>query len=123
MIFLYLNMKEIGKQTDKLRMLVKFHDEISNTYNVVYVFFLTFFIVVPVQLSPSFPHHSHPPQPSPLPTLDPTFLWFCPCVLYSCSWKPFSLFPRYAHPPPLWLLTVFLNFTVSGSILLACLFC
>ena len=66
-------------------------------------FFLNFcFIVVQVQLSPFFPSPlPSPPQPSTLPTLDPTLLWFCPCVLYMCSWKPFLLFPQYPLPPPL----------------------
>ena len=31
--------------------------------------------------------HSPPAQPFLLPTLDPTSIWFCPCVLYRCSWK------------------------------------
>ena len=62
---------------------------------VVFHFFLNF-IVVHVQLS-AFPPTSPPrPQPSPPPSPDSTFPWFCPCVLYSCSWKPF------AFPPKCW---------------------
>ena len=49
------------------------------------LFFSHFVIVVQVQLSPFSTHHSPPPHPSPLPTLGPTPLWLCPCVLYICS--------------------------------------
>ena len=56
----------------------------------MYFIFLFFF---------QFPHHhSPPPQPSPPLTPDPTPLWFCPCVLYTCSWKPFPLFPPLSSP-------------------------
>ena len=55
-------------------------------------------IVVHVYLSLFSPHDSPPPQPSPLPTLDPTHLWFCPCVLYTCSWKPFPFSPPFSPP-------------------------
>ena len=71
-----------------------------------YFIFFTFFIVVQVQLSPFSPHHSFPLQPAPLPTLDPTCLWFGPCVLYTCSWKPFPFTPHHPLLPPLWLLLV-----------------
>ena len=54
----------------------------------------------------SMPHRSHPSPDSTPP-------WFCPCVLYSYSWKPIPLIP----------LNFCLNFNVSGYILLACLFC
>ena len=33
------------------------------------------------------------PQAFPLPTLDLTPVWLCPCILYRCSWKPFPCFP------------------------------
>ena len=41
-----------------------------------------------------------PPQPSPLPILDPTPLWFCPCDLYKCSRNPSPFPPHYPFPPP-----------------------
>ena len=67
-----------------------------------------------VSISPaSFP----PTHPSPPPTLYPTPLWLCPCVLYTCSWKPFPLFFPIPLPPPLWFLSV-LNFNVSGLLLI-----
>ena len=37
---------------------------------------------------------THPRHPHLLP-------WFCPCVLYNCSCKPFTLFPHYLLPSPL----------------------
>ena len=35
---------------------------------------------------PTFPSPSPSAQPSPLPILDLTTLWFCPYVLHTCSW-------------------------------------
>ena len=67
----------------------------------------------------SSPHHSPPPQPPPLPTLDPTPLWFCPCVLYTCSWKLFCLSPPLS-PPTSPLVTVSLFF-ISMSLVIFCL--
>ena len=78
--------------------------------------YFNFFIVVQVQLSPFSPHHSPPSQPSSLPTLNPTPLWFCPCVLYTCSWKPLPLFLPLAPPTSL-LVTVSLFF-ISMSLIL-----
>ena len=83
--------------------------------------FFLFFIVVQVQLSPFSPHHS--PQLQILPP-DPTLPWFCLCVLYRCSWKPFPI----PSPPiipshiPSGYCQFVLNFNVSGYILLAYLF-
>ena len=37
------------------------------------------------------PHLSSPPQPSTPQSPDSTPSWFCPCVLYSFSGKPFTL--------------------------------
>ena len=68
-----------------------------------------FFNVVQVQLSPFPP----PSQPSPSPTLTPTSLWFCPCVFYRCSWKPFPFFTSItsSHLPSCYCQFV-LNFNV-----------
>ena len=79
----------------------------------------TFFIVVQVKLSPFFHQHSLPPQPSPLPTLDPNPLWFCPCVLYTCSLMTLPPFPPIipSHLRSGYCQFV-LNFNVSGYILL-----
>ena len=59
------------------------------------------------------------PQPSPLPTLDLNPFWFCPCVLYRCSWKPFPLFPPLS-PPTFPRATVSL-FLISMSLVIFCL--
>ena len=69
-------------------------------------------------------HHSSSTQSSPAHTQEPKPLWYCPCVLYTYSWKPSQLPPPpiYPLPPPFWLLLV-LNFTISGYILFDCLFC
>ena len=80
------------------------------------------FIVVQVQFSTFSHHHFSPPQPPPLPTLNPSFLWLC--FLYACSLMTLPLLsPIIAPPPALWLLSVCSLFNVSGYILLACLFC
>ena len=57
-------------------------------------YFLNFFYCSSTVVS-IFPYHSPSPQWSPLPTLDPNPLWFCPCVLHTCSWHPSPLSPNY----------------------------
>ena len=54
-------------------------------------FLKNYFIVVQLQLN-SFslpPSPPTPTKPTSLPCFHPP-LWFCPCVLYGSSWKPFS---------------------------------
>ena len=86
-----------------------------------------FFTVFQVQLSPFSSHHSpHPSHPHlpPLispPSLDPTSLWLCPCVLYTCSLMTLPPFPHYLLPPPIWLLSVCSLFQCL-SLYFACLF-
>ena len=64
------------------------------------------------------------PQPSSLPTLDPTSLQCCPCVLYTCSLTTLPPFPSIipSHLPSDYCQFV-LYFNVSGYILLGYLFC
>ena len=88
------------------------------SFSFVFFYFLTFFYccsstVAYISLPPL------SPQPSPLPTFDPTLLWFCPCVLYRCSWKPFLLLPPLS-PPNFPLVTVSLFF-ISMSLVIFCL--
>ena len=78
---------------------------------------LNLFIVVQVQLCPF--SLNTPPQPFPPPILNPTPLWFCPCVLCRCSWKPFPFFPPLSHPTyPLVTVNLFL---ISMSLAIFCL--
>ena len=63
-----------------------------------------------------------PTSPAPLPTLDPTPLWFCPCVLYRCSWKPSAFSPIIPSHLSSGYCQFVLNFNVSGYNLFACLF-
>ena len=70
-------------------------------------FLLYFFIVVQVRLSPLSTHHAPPPHPPPPSHLNPTPLWLCPQVLYTCSLMIFPLLsPIISLDPPLWLLLV-----------------
>ena len=81
-------------------------------------FFSHFCVVVQLQLSPFFPHKS--PTPT-IPTShpDPIPLWFCPCVLYRCSWEPFSLsFPLSPLTSPLVTVSLFL---IPLSLVIFCL--
>ena len=69
-------------------------------------------------------HHQFPlPHPPPPPTLNPSPLWLCSWVLYTCSSKtlPF-LFPIIPSTLPSGYCQFVLCFSVSGSILLTCLF-
>ena len=66
-----------------------------------------------------------PPTPA-IPTSHPQSyprlaLLMGPLYMFLDKSSPFS--PHYPFPPPLWLLSVFLTFNVSGYILLASLFC
>ena len=56
-------------------------------------------------------------QLHPSQTYLPAPLWFCPCVLHSSSWKPFS--PLSLPPSPLAIVRLFLT---SMSLVIFCLF-
>ena len=65
-----------------------------------------------------------PPQPSTLPTINPTLLWLCPWVLYTCSLTtlPFlSSIISLPLPSGHWQFVPY--FSVSVNILLAGLLC
>ena len=88
------------------------------------LFYLNFFIVVQVQLFPFSCHHFPRHHPHPLPTLNLSPLWLCPWVLYTCSLMTLSFFPavipfHFSSGDCQFVLYV----NVSGSILLAYLFC
>ena len=83
-----------------------------------------FLIIVQVQLSPFSPHHAPCPTHPRLPpwNLPPLSSSMYPLYMFPDGTSP--LFPHY--PSPLsFLVTVslFFYFSVSGYILLACLFC
>ena len=71
------------------------------------VCFFFFIIVVQVQLSLFSRHHSPLSHLLPPPTLNPSPVWLCPWVLYTCSLAalPF-ISPITPLPLPLWLLSV-----------------
>ena len=62
------------------------------------------FIVLEVQFSAFSPYLSPQPQPFAPPSPDSTCPWFCPCVLYNCSCKPFTLCRYNPLSSPLWAL-------------------
>ena len=84
-----------------------------------YLFFVVFLnlycysITVVCLLSP--PLHPTPAEPTSLPCVHPP-PWFCPCVLYSSSWKPFS---PLTHPPS--PLAMFRLLLLSMSLVMFCL--
>ena len=78
-----------------------------------------YFFLILFLLKYSFLPFPSPPQPSPLPSSVSTPPWFCPCVLYSCSCKPFTLFPLLC--PPLSPLVTVLLFLISMSLVIFCL--
>ena len=91
-----------------------------------YVFFLSlllfyFFIVVQVQFSAFSPHPSSTPSPPHLSPISTLLLHYCPCVLYNCSYKPFTLFPWNSLPSPLRSLSAFSQFQCLW-LYFACLF-
>ena len=91
-------------------------------YHFVFYFFHIFYCCssTVVFISPTTPP---PPQLSPLSTLDPTPVWFSPCVLYRYSWKHFPFPPTIPSHLFSHYCQFVLNFNVSGYILIACLFC
>ena len=89
------------------------------------VFFNLFFlIVVQAQLSPFSPPHAPLPHSSPPSTLKPTPFGFIHVSFIYVPWKPFPYFPLLpCSLLPSGYCQFLLYFSVSGSILLACLFC
>ena len=89
-------------------------------YYFVFVFFKIFKLfyccsitIVCIFSSPLYPT---PVKPTTLPCFHSPF-WFCPCLLYSSSWKPFS--PLSLLPSPLAIVRLFLT---SMSLVIFCLF-
>ena len=117
---------------DLVLFIALFNNQISNTRKSkfwyftcilidwnIFPIFKKIFIFVQVQFS-AFPHYHSPlPQPSPPPSPDSTHPWCCPCVLYSCFWKPFTLSTSLS-PPVSPLVTVCLVL-ISMSLVIFCL--
>ena len=66
------------------------------------------------------PFSTSPVLPTSLPISIPPC--YCPCVLYSCSCKPFTLSPYNPLPSPLWSLSACSQFHCLW-LYFACLFC
>ena len=82
----------------------------------IIVEFFYYFIVVQLQFSAFYPHHypHTPAKPTSLLCFHPP-PWFCPCVLYSSSWKPFP--PLSSLCSPLAIVRLFVSFKSSLCIL------
>ena len=86
----------------------------------IFFFYFTFFLLLFKYRCLHFSPPLSPTQHSPPPTLDPTLLWFCSRVLYTCSLTtlaPFSLLS-----PPTYLLVTVSLFLISVSVVTFCLF-
>ena len=81
----------------------------------LFIIFKTFFIAVQVQFSVFSLHPSPPPSSVSTPPC------YCPCVLYNCSCKPFTLFPYNPLPSPVWSLSACSQFQCLW-LYFACLF-
>ena len=90
-----------------------------NFYGFIHKFFPHFLLLFKYNCLHFLPTTPLQPQLAPLPTLDPTPVWFCPSVLYTCSRKPCPLFPPLS-PPTSPLVTVSL-FLISMSLVIFCL--
>ena len=89
---------------------------------IVYLFFCSFLIVLRVQPCRFFHHHFSPPHPPLCPAFNPTHLWLCPCILYTCYLMTLSLLSPVT-PTPLpsgYCQCIVFFFNVSSYILLAC---
>ena len=67
------------------------------------------------------PLYPTPAKPTSLPCFHTPHPCYCPCVLYNCSCKPFTLFPWNSLPSPLWSLSAFSQFQCLW-LYFACLF-
>ena len=81
-----------------------------------------FFIVVQGQLSPFSHHHFPQLHPLPPPTLNPSPLWLCPWVLYTCSLMTLPL-PSLLSPCLSPLVTASLFFIPMSLIIFCLLVC
>ena len=86
---------------------------LKNLFYLFYFIFYFYSVTIVCIFSPSL--YPTPASPTSLPHLYPP-PWFCPCVLYSSSYKPLSpLSPPYS---PLAIVTLFL---FSMSLVIFCL--
>ena len=119
--------KDIYASLSYLRLKHSFISVITNSLLFLFFFLFNLFFYIFLLLFKysclHFPPLPPSPQPSPPSTLDPTTLWFCPCVHYRCSWKPLLLFLIFPSHLPSGYCQCVLNFTICGCILLTCLFC
>ena len=114
-------MSKMFKTRCSLAILPYFTKFISKMYPIkilFYFFYCCSSTVVSIFLPPL-----PPPHPLQLPTLNPSRLWLCPWVLYTCSLTTLPLLSLLTpFPLPSGYCQFVLYFNVSGYVLLACLF-
>ena len=111
------------KEWKKTGIFYKYAHHSPTTISQFPLFLIHFlnFIVVQVQFSALFSPTQPNPYPSPPPSyFNPPHPRYCPCVLYNCSYKPFTLFPL-KFPPLSPLVTAGL-FSISVSLVVFCWF-
>ena len=86
-----------------------------------WLFSFLFIFIVQVQFSAFSLHPCPKLQPSLPPSHFHPLPHYCPCVLYNCSWKHFTLFPWNSLPSPLWSLSACSQFQCLW-LYFACLF-
>ena len=104
-VFLYVCENKVIKET--LQIMNK--RELKKNFKLLYCCSITVVCILSPPLYPT------PAKPTSLPCFHPP-LWFCPCVLYSSSWKPLS--PLSLPPSPLAIVRLFLT---SVSLVIFCL--
>ena len=106
----YVNLRERHNLIySKLDLVLNTKYFFSFLFKLFYCCSITVVCIFPPPLYPA------PAKPTSLPCFHPP-PWFCLCVLYSSSWKPFS--PLSLPPSPLAIVRMFLT---SASLVIYCL--
>ena len=93
-------------------------------YFILFIFYVfSLFLLLFNYSCLHFPWSLHPTPAISTPTLHSTPFWLCPCVLYTCFWQPFHLSLIIPFHLPSGCCQFVLYFSISGSILFACLLC
>ena len=112
--YLYLSL-DIDENIWKLYIFVALYVNRDQLFYFIFLIFKLFCCSITVVCIFSPPLYPTPAKPTSLPCFH-TPPWFCPCVLYSSSWKPFSPLSLPRSP-----LTIVRFFLTSMSLVTFCL--